>query len=376
MSNQYSRLCTACHTRFGWSQSTHATSQASWNGQGIDPWSSTDYRTVTENGCENCHRPHSAGIHQRLLKMVFEEDNCLVCHSGNVAAKSIEIELTKPYIHPVQDYVGIHDPAEDFTYGSVPDHVECEDCHNPHRVSGEAASAPLVSGRNTGVQGIDNGGQMVKDAQSLYEICYKCHADNNVATTPAIARDIDQLNTRLEFSPGNPSYHPVTVSTVDTYVPSLLDPYTSTSIIYCTDCHGTDDTDGAQGPHGSLHRFLLKKRYETTDMTSESPEAYALCYACHNRSVILSGQSGFCLHNKHINQAQTPCSVCHDPHGISATQGNSVNNSRLINFDITVVQPNSDGDLFFLSTGRGQGRCALLCHNKDHAPRDYPGGGQ
>jgi len=376
MSNQYSHLCTSCHMKTDWAQSTHAQSGAGWNGQGLDPWPNTDYQTVTENGCENCHRPHSAGTHQRLLKKVFEEDNCIICHNGNVAEESIELELTKPYIHPVQDYVGIHDAAEDFATGTVDDHVECQDCHDPHRVSGTVAAAPFVSGRNDGVTGVDVGGQHVLESQYLYEICFKCHADNNVLSSPAITRDIDQLNTRLEFSPGNPSYHPVIISTVDTYVPSLLPPYTSSSVIYCTDCHGTDDSGGAQGPHGSIHRFLLRKRYETTDMTAESPDAYALCYTCHDRSVILSGQSGFCLHNKHISQARAPCSVCHDPHGISASQGNDINNCRLINFDITVVQPNSNGDLFFLSTGRGQGRCALFCHNKDHAPKEYSGGGR
>lgn len=368
MSNQFSQLCTSCHQKNGWTNSSHSFSTAGWNNSGTDPWPNTDFPTVAENGCENCHRPHSAGSHQRLLKREFEEDNCIVCHNSNVASKSIEADLTKPYLHPVQQQSGVHDAAEDFITGSVENHVECEDCHNPHQVNSSAGEAPTVSGKNTGVLGIDIGGQQLEDAQNLYEICFKCHADNNVISEPNITRQIDQLNTRLEFSPGNPSYHPVVSPTAGTSVPSLLPPYSSNSIIYCSDCHGSDDPEGPKGPHGSIHQYLLVDRYETADMTSESGDAYALCYRCHSRNVILSGQSAFALHRRHIVLENTPCAVCHDPHGISATQGNSLNNSRLINFDVTVVSPNSEGSLYFRSEGPGQNRCALRCHGNDHIP--------
>lgn len=375
MSNQYSLLCTGCHIKSGWSTSRHATSSAQWNGQGVDPWPNTEYGTVAENGCENCHRPHTAGRHERLLKREFEEDNCIVCHNGNVARSNIELELTKPYVHPVHLSSGVHDAAENFASQSVDNHVECEDCHNPHRVNSETATAPTVSGRNTGVVGIDAGGQQIEDAVNLYEICFKCHADNNVITEMTITRQIDQLNTRLEFSPGNPSFHPVEAPTVDTYVPSLLPPYTSHSIIYCTDCHGTDDPSAPQGPHGSIYEPLLVSRYETLDMTRESPDNYALCYRCHDRSILLSGRSGFPLHRKHVEAENTPCAVCHDPHGVSATQGNTINNSGLINFDVTVVFPNSDGQLSYTSNGTGfGGSCALLCHGNDHAPKEFQQG--
>jgi hypothetical protein len=63
--------------------------------------------------------------------------------------------------------------------------------------------------------------------------------------------------------------------------------------------------------------------------------------------------------------------VCHDPHGISATQGNSTNNSRLINFDTRFVTPSSSGLLRFEATGQGSGRCYLTCHGKEHNPRSY-----
>ncbi|MGB3211394.1 MAG: cytochrome c3 family protein [Desulforhopalus sp.] len=366
MSNQYSRLCTGCHDKRGWVDTSHALSSAGWNGRGGDPWPNSEYNTVAENGCTNCHQPHSAGNHQRLLKREFEEDNCIVCHNGNVAGLSIESELTKPYLHPVHRYKGVHDPAENFTFGGVDNHVECVDCHNPHQVGNSFAAAPSVSGKNTGVAGIDLGGQQLTQAENLYEICFKCHGDNNVTNASAVTRQINQLNTRFEFSPGNPSFHPVVTATNGSYVPSLRSPYSAGSIIYCTDCHGSGNPAGPQGPHGSFNEHLLVERYEMSDMTSESGDAYALCYKCHDRSVILSGTSGFPLHRKHVQLENTPCAVCHDPHGISATQGNPTNNSRLINFDLTVVLPNSSGELYFEAEGRGQRTCALLCHGNDH----------
>lgn len=375
-SNQYSALCTTCHEKEGWPQTSHATSNRTWNGVGANPWFNSPYPTVAENGCNNCHVSHSAGGHERLLNYAIEEDNCLVCHTGNVATKDIASEMTKPYGHFVQDYSGVHDPAENFVLGGVQKHVECADCHNPHQSnSTPSIGAPRVSGATQGVSGIDATGQAVKSAQNQYEICFKCHGDNNFVASLPITRQIDQLNTRLEFDLASPSFHPVTGPRNNPDVPSLLAPYTSSSVILCTDCHGSDDTFGPKGPHGSMNPYLLKKNYTTVDNTTESPLAYELCYSCHSRSSILSDQSfkgpKQSGHNSHVVGRKAPCSACHDAHGISNTQGNPVNNANLINFDLAIVQPNSMGLLFYQKDGRYKGTCQLLCHGKDHINASY-----
>ena len=372
ISNIYSNLCTACHVKDGWNTTSHSLSNSMWNNAGPDPWPHTAYNTVSENGCENCHKPHTAGGHERLLNYPFEEDNCLVCHNGNVAAKNIEQELMKSFRHSVQSYTGIHDPAEEFTPGGAPKHVECADCHNPHWANGNASSgAPQVSGANAGVSGISSSGMPVSPSSYLYEICYKCHGDNNVISTFQIDRQIQQLNTRYQFDVSNPSYHPVEAAGVNPNVPSLLPPYTVSSIIFCTDCHNNDNTGGANGPHGSIYRYLLEKNYDTQDFTQESSYNYALCYKCHDRSSILSDAS-FKQHNRHVVTANTPCSACHDPHGISSTQGTPLNNSHLINFDMSIVRPNALGLLKFEDRGIFSGQCFLSCHGKDHNPGVYP----
>lgn len=372
MSNRFSNLCTACHAKDGWMASDHAVSSATWNSQGPDPWPGSNFQSVAENGCQNCHTPHTAGLPARLLRYTFEEDNCLVCHNGNVASTDIEAEIIKNSLHAVQDWVGVHDAAENFQFGAVGKHVECEDCHNPHQTNADASpGVPAVSGANRGVTGIDIAGQQVTEAQNLYQICFKCHADNNVIGSFDITRQIDQLNTRLEFDPGNPSFHPVASPGVNLDVPSLLPPLNTSSVISCTDCHNNDDSTGPRGPHGSNFAPLLVLNYETADYTLESEFNYAVCYKCHSRNSILNDAS-FKDHKKHVEGKDTPCSACHDPHGISQTQGNSINNSHLINFDLTIVFPDDKtGRLEFEDLGRFSGRCFLRCHGKEHSPKGY-----
>jgi hypothetical protein len=113
------------------------------------------------------------------------------------------------------------------------------------------------------------------------------------------------------------------------------------------------------------------RRYETGDQVSESEEAYALCYKCHDRLNILSDRT-FTEHNSHVVTRRAPCSVCHDAHGISRSEGTANHNAHLINFDVTVVQPDSQtGRLEYTSEGFRAGSCFLNCHGVDHSPKSY-----
>ena len=230
------------------------------------------------------------------------------------------------------------------------------------------------------MRGVGITGTEVNPATREYEICYRCHADSTNKPVPITTRQIAQTNVRLEFATTNPSYHPVEGIGKNLNVPSLTGApagLNTSSIIACTDCHNNSAGPkaggvGPNGPHGSAFAPLLVRQYVTADPNTESASAYALCYNCHSRTSILGDQS-FSDHNKHIVGERSACSVCHDPHGISAAQGNVTNNSKLINFDRSVVLPLSGvtNTPRFESTGTFRGRCYLSCHGKNHNPESY-----
>lgn len=372
MPNDGSALCETCHLENDWLQSSHKRSPASWNHSPPDPWPYTDAGyTVAENACANCHTPHTAGGKQRLLIYAAEEDNCLACHNGNVAQTDIKADFNKFSTHPVASTTGVHDPAEPVIVLSR--HVECVDCHDAHAVS-ETPAGTLPGALNQ-VRGVTIDGTEIQPVTEEYQICFRCHADSTGLTPLLTNRQINQANVRLEFDIGNPSFHPVAGSGVNANVPSLIEPLTENSIISCGDCHGSDSSPanngtGPKGPHGSIYQALLVREYQTQDNTPEGPSVYNLCYSCHNRDSILADES-FKTHDLHIREDRTPCNVCHDPHGISRTQGNDTNNSHLINFDTTVVSPNANGELRFEDGGTFRGSCWLSCHGVDHDNLSY-----
>ncbi|MCF6333019.1 MAG: hypothetical protein L3J11_07020 [Draconibacterium sp.] len=368
-SNEFSGLCIKCHDNNYWDFSSHSTSPAIWNGSGTNPWIhvETPFASVSQNACANCHKPHNAPGKAQLLKSTLEENNCLDCHNGNVAqaSKNIASELTKLYKHNVSGYNLLHSPNEN-TAGV--NHVECEDCHNPHAANSTTASAPNANGALKGVAGINQDGVVVNPVSYEYELCYRCHADNSLFASTT-TRQIEQNNTRLEFDISNPSFHPVAGTGKNTNSPSLIAPLTESSIIYCTDCHASNGTNAPAGPHGSIYPSILKYQYVKADNTVESSSNYALCYSCHSRTSILNDES-FKEHDTHIREENTPCNACHDPHGINNAQGNSINNSNLINFDLNIVFPNK-GKLRFEDRGNFRGRCFLTCHGKRHNNLSY-----
>ncbi len=373
MDNQQSALCRQCHNLPVFDQTPHADSPRTWSGAGLDPWPHTEYSDVRTNACMNCHRTHHADGAEHLLSDIREEETCFVCHGGNVASADIESVFNKAWTHPVEQSFGIHQANESPLVTSA--HVECADCHDPHRARDATAQAPFVPGALEGTSGVDATGAPVAEAVFEYQVCLKCHGETAVTPGRVIDRDVPSINTAREFSPSSPSFHPVEVAGRGMDVPSLISPLTTGSLIYCTDCHGNDSSGGGAGglagPHGSNFEFLLTRRYETGDPIAESPAAYDLCYGCHSRSNILDDVS-FERHRKHIVGEDTACSVCHDPHGIDFGQGNATNHAHLINFDLSVVDPDPEtGRLEYRTLGPRSGECFLSCHGEDHSPESY-----
>ena len=392
--NSSSGLCVVCHNKQYWSTSpsTHKTSTKAYTAaQGAH----TGYTTVDTNGCESCHKPHGATATQRSLKAV-EEWTCgsggSQCHATSGIGRNIQSEFTKTYRHPTYDVTpAVHDASESpsnptFTLPEVSAaasrHAECADCHNAHASNAAPASAPKGSGKIAGVWGINTNGSVrqpsgTPPSVNEYETCFKCHAgsaNKPQPTDPLLPKRVaPQFDMRLMFDPANPSSHPVEAPRSGASGFSVTPGWTVNSVTYCTDCHDNDTgpkaaTPGAgpAGPHGSNIKHLLVNTYNSETDTRSA----ALCFKCHDSTKV--AQTGSWRNNLHQDHhGGYSCSTCHDPHGISSTQGNSTNNAHLINFDTRFVKPSSGGILRYDNQGTNRGRCYLTCHGQNHNPESY-----
>jgi predicted CXXCH cytochrome family protein len=381
MDNTGSTLCLACHQPNSWSGSAHAISSAivpaaisekisggTKNLPGMKPLA-VKASTLAATGCESCHLNHNAGGKKFLMQSAVAEQNCFVCHNGTTVQKNVAADFDKTSVHPITLNSDSHRPDED-PVNPAERHVVCADCHNPHAANKSTAVAPNLSGAMAGVTGVTAAGGIIKPAQKEYEVCFRCHADSTQRGEATVTRQFPQTNTRLQFAAGNQSFHPVeAMGKNPASVPSLISPkWNVNSVIYCTDCHNSDSSpgaggSGANGPHGSAFRPLLERNLVFEDFQAENPAAYALCYKCHSRSVVLSNTS-FRFHDSHVVADQTACTTCHDSHGAASAP-------HLINFNTTYVSTNSLGQLSYTATGVFKGVCSLTCHGKEHKNTAY-----
>jgi predicted CXXCH cytochrome family protein len=376
-SNKYAALCTTCHTKRYWSSSSaHKSSVATFtSGQGQH----TGYTTVTENGCESCHKPHKATQSKQLLNG-SEEAACVPCHKGsanggntaNNISNTNSGPFTKTYTHPTFTTSGKHTPVTLAPRTDNPSetvanlsgsnrHAECQDCHNPHAAgtrSGKSGShyndgtsftptSNVASSLDlTGVWGVEPGTAAawtaptqgsytrVDPATKEYQICLKCHSAFAYNTSPptspssgtnGITNETDQAQ---EFNPNNLSFHAVATAAIAGVKGSYNAPWAATSRMYCTDCHGKENTNTGwtapteSGPHGSNNAFILRGAWTTTTGSGSTTD---LCFKCHSYSAMQNGSPANTkfskgnyaddMHQKHLFGV-TPakkCMNCHSP---------------------------------------------------------------
>ena len=187
----------------------------------------------------------------------------------------------------------------------------------------------------------------------------------------------DQYNVRLQFSSaiGHNVMGSSVVTTANTSLRAYMlnidgtkntsRPLTTSSQIYCADCHSNDQSrlfkgTGANGPHGSSYPHLLQMSLYQEPAgggSGNTTTGSALCNKCHN----VAG-----LGSPHGNHRSYGCTTCHDPHGVIG--GSAASNRAMINFDTAIV---NKGTTYFgyYYNGSGHKGCYVNCHG--HNPISY-----
>ncbi|HEY3360092.1 MAG TPA: cytochrome c3 family protein [Polyangia bacterium] len=317
-------------------------------------------RTKLPRLCGSCHRGHGAS--RSAMLAAAAERLCYRCHGGSAARAQavkdgvlartaqpadVAADFAKPYRHPIER-ASLHRTRERLPErgAATPRHAACPDCHNPH-VAGPSEPRSILGlrARRSPLPGV----------ATEAELCFRCHGPtaSRAARAVDVSRQVDLRNASAHavLAPGRPGR-----------VPSLVLPWTPSSILACTDCHGGDGDAGRRGVHGSSYQHLLRERYATQDGAPESAAAYALCYRCHSRRSILGNES-FRYHSRHLlnlgARGPASCRACHTAHG-------SARNPALIEFDRAVVLPDRYGRTSYQPTGAVGGLCRLSCHGVEH----------
>jgi hypothetical protein len=305
------------------------------------------------------------------------------------------------------NYSGKHSATEQGSsgnakYGTIVNHVVCSDCHNAHTAGStnhaKGTNAITTSSPLYGAAGVSFAGALGAWGTPLqanysayepvgattsnswplpkyeYEICFKCHtsfawgngAKPNITDLPGLSSMTDQLK---EFNTANAAYHPVmgvmNPASYPSPAASLINGWTTASLMYCSDCHGNDSAaPQPQGPHGSTNPGILIKPFtDSYDATRTSPQPQGeLCAQCHsdvvynnaapsvtdsvNNGTGFLSVAGYNLHNAHkfraansgISTYSYRCVNCHVrvPHGYTRRGMIVVNTDAGASGDATV----------------------------------------
>jgi predicted CxxxxCH...CXXCH cytochrome family protein len=224
---------------------------------------------------------------------------CYNCHGsaaspaagaqGNRSGKDIQTQIAKTSNHPA-NADAVHADAAEFTNAAFGNalgvaagpgqrHASCLDCHDAHGAkTGTHAQGTNVAGPPLeGAWGVAFGGSLAAGAVPTSAnftkktivagsdleatLCFKCHSAFYAATLPTAPSSgspgYTQTDQAREFNPANLSYHPVLV-TAPNPTNDVLNGWTTTSLMTCTDCHESNSTADPNGPHGSSAGFILK----------------------------------------------------------------------------------------------------------------------
>ncbi|MEK6748037.1 MAG: cytochrome c3 family protein [Pseudomonadota bacterium] len=354
--------CLACHNKTGWANSAHAKSTATpytYIDSAADKREFPHNTNMWEAGCLNCHDTHTVAGAPYLLREGASggnsatENTCYQCHGAqgasalNVAsltniesaflagtATSISLSTHGDKIIATSSAYGDgHAPAKKnvdlgngttvATGGNLAEtqsnlktnrHVECADCHHPHRVQAGTHSHVAGTAHTNAVAGVLIGNYGVEPLANYagtftpydttvpmtytvkqgntgsgteitkeYQVCVKCHSSYSLDNTQIGATN-KVTNVAAEFLSGT-SKHPVMAGTGGSGAAAgaFVAPFNQalgTQTMYCSDCHE---------PHSGKMKMA----------------GDALCYDCH--SVNSYGNTGASVSSSGFSCSVAPC---------------------------------------------------------------------
>jgi len=297
---------------------------------------------ASAGACGACHEPHAA----RLPRLLIEDgrDLCLRCH----VATALQIESRSVVHKPVLG--------------------DCQVCHDPHATDhpGMISADPvaLCTGCHQDIAATLHDAPTQHGAVTTERSCLNCHTPH--AGDRANLLRNDEMTLCFEC-------HDEPIKLDDgTRLPNMKKVIETRKSLHgaiaersCAVCHEI---------HGGGHRRLLTNEYPPGAYYPFSESAYALCFSCHDRQLVLQarteGATSFRngdrnLHYVHVNRENKSrsCRVCHDAH--AANHENHIRSNvpfgpggwRLpINYE-----PLPEG-----------GRCGAGCHNALEYNRTNP----
>ncbi|MCA9284608.1 MAG: hypothetical protein KDA22_05315 [Phycisphaerales bacterium] len=324
---RYADACTKCHEDM---TGAHA--------QVHDP--------ASVGACGACHEPHEAQ-RPKLLKAEGRE-LCLGCH----ILTGIAIEAG-----PV-----VHDPALE----------DCLVCHDPHATDNKAMlttnAQRLCTQCHEDVATAVNNASRQHEAVTSERSCLNCHSPHASSHPSLLREDVKQLcfechNQSVTLPDGT---HLPNMKQVIEGGTSLHGAITQRS---CVECHEI---------HGGGHRRLLVNEYPSDLYYPFSESAYALCFSCHDRQLVMQPKTetatGFRngslnLHYVHVNRDNKgrSCRICHDAH--------AANRDKHIRDSVPFGPAGWNLPIDYESLPDG-GRCGAGCHRSFAynrvAPETYP----
>lgn len=274
---RYADSCSSCHQDVtGAHDTVHGPASAGACGACHEPHASTHPKLLTAEGrdlCLRCHVSTGKEIENSSVVHAPAKGDCLVCHNPH-ATDQPGVLNQDPATLCISCHADIGDKVAHAStqHAAVTTKRACVNCHSAH--------------------GSENAGLLKDKAMSL---CFECH--NTVIELP----DGTKLQNMKKVIEQGKSLHGVIAERS------------------CVVCHDV---------HGGGHRRLLTNEYPSELYYPFSESAYALCFSCHDREMVMlqatdsatqfrNGSKN--LHFAHVNRADKgrSCSVCHDAHAAS-----------------------------------------------------------